>query len=451
MRRSHPCSRSRAWQEPRIFCGNAEMLKCYSATDIQMPPQTFTELHLVQVLQKATWWQGTDEDDKTIQGTSCRDVAMSRCRALFFFLLLADFLARYLCPSTWHLWPWPAVSSCTCRPGHLAPSATSIASDQPRAEGYHCEMVPSNPGHDRSLFSTLLDPIGNPKQSWQILTLLEIKKKNQELIRSFCFCVQWFLVNDYYKYQGSRMCSKSRHSKDIHCQRRHSNCHLARKQQSTTVVWCGQGKVHQRAQNWHHLLNKVASFASYGESALQFVLEKWWLVPYKICAISVPDIGCNCSGIDGLQMQSILCLERWSRSLCLLCAKVQHRIPDTRSDSWKKGKFCWMSLAQLLFHSASSREDSYVILCVYIYLWISWCFMIFDVPRIPSQHRCLPSSAVAKLWCPCSASKGQGVKVSVKRHTMHSQCIQGIFPHHFLLLKICGKFWESTSYFQVVL
>jgi hypothetical protein len=65
-------------------------------------------------------------------------------------------------------------------------------------------------------------------------------------------------------------------------------------------------------------------------------------------------------------MQSMLCLERWSRSLCLLCAKVQHRIPDTRSDSWKKGKFCWMSLAQLLFHSASSREDSYVILCVYI-------------------------------------------------------------------------------------
>ena len=335
-----------------------------------MPPQTFTELHLVQVLQKATWWQGTDEDDKTIQGTSCRDVAMSS-RLVFLSFVggllgpvpLSKHLASVAVASCVQL--CPAVSSCTCGPGHLAPSATSIASDQPRAEGYHCEMVPSNPGHDRSLFSTLLDPIGNPKQSWQILTLLEIKKKNQELIRSFCFCVQWFLVNDYYKYQGSRMCSKSRHSKDIHCQRRHSNCHLARKQQSTTVVWCGQGKVHQRAQNWHHLLNKVASFASYGESALQFVLEKWWLVPYKICAISVPDIGCNCSGIDGLQMQSMLCLERWSRSLCLLCAKVQHRIPDTRSDSWKKANFAewvWLSFCSTVLH----REKIHMLYYVYI-------------------------------------------------------------------------------------
>ena len=365
MRRSHPCSRSRAWQEPRIFCGNAEMLLCYWYSDAS------ADLHRTascsgpakgHMMTRNRWrWQ----DNTRHIMSRCRDV-VAPCFSFFcwrtswpgtFVQALGICGRGQLCP---------AVSSCTCGPGHLAPSATSIASDQPRAEGYHCEMVPSNPGHDRSLFSTLLDPIGNPKQSWQILTLLEIKKKNQELIRSFCFCVQWFLVNDYYKYQGSRMCSKSRHSKDIHCQRRHSNCHLARKQQSTTVVWCGQGKVHQRAQNWHHLLNKVASFASYGESALQFVLEKWWLVPYKICAISVPDIGCNCSGIDGLQMQSMLCLERWSRSLCLLCAKVQHRIPDTRSDSWKKGKFCWMSLAQLLFHSASSREDSYVILCVYI-------------------------------------------------------------------------------------
>lgn len=277
MRRSHPCSRSRAWQEPRIFgwkCWNATLLLIFRC--LRRPSQNC-------ILFRSCKRPHYDKEQmKMTRQYKAHHVAMSRCRdvapCFSFFCWRTSWPGTFvqalgcgrgqLCP---------AVSSCTCGPGHLAPSATSIASDQPRAEGYHCEMVPSNPGHDRSLFSTLLDPIGNPKQSWQILTLLEIKKKNLELIRSFCFCAQWFLVNDYYKYQGSRMCSKSRHSKDIHCQLCHSNFHLARKQQSTTVVWCGQGKVHQRAQNWHHLLNKVASFASYGESALQFVPEKWFV------------------------------------------------------------------------------------------------------------------------------------------------------------------------------